>query len=142
MKVLSLALLLPLYGCSLTDKSQESQEYFETVKVESSQSIVAPADFDFSNSKNFQVNVDVASLKGRRGYFQVCRDFEETASGIEMGYRDCLIRGHLEDGQFLSTIEVPNHFNELAIEARSYDAAEAPFRRIWRREVDGDKLKL
>ena len=93
-------------------------------------------------AKQFQVNVEVASLKGRRGYFQVCRDFEETDRGIQMGYRDCLIRGSLEDGSFDSMLEVPNHFNELAVEARSYDANENPYRYIWRRAVDGDIIIL
>jgi hypothetical protein len=131
-----------LCGCSLTDQTKDAQTYYETVKVDSSASLTAPAEFDFSNSKKFQVNVEVASLKGRRGYFQVCRDFEETDRGIQMGYRDCLIRGSLEDGSFDSILEVPNHFNELAVEARSYDANENPYRYIWRRAVDGNTITL
>jgi hypothetical protein len=141
-KLLSLTSLLTLYGCSLTDQSQDAQKFHEAVTVESSSTITAPTEFDFSNSKQFQVNVEVASLKGRRGYFQVCRDFEETDRGIQMGYRDCLIRGSLEDGSFDSILEVPNHFNELAVEARSYDANENPYRYIWRRAVDGNTITL
>jgi hypothetical protein len=134
--------LLGRCGCSLTDQSQDNQEFYEAVTVESSSSLSAPIDFNFSNSQKMQVDVKVASLKGRRGYFQVCRDFEETDRGIQMGYRDCLIRGSLTDGSFDSILEVPNHFDELAVEARSYDADETPYRYIWRRAVDGDTIVL
>ena len=63
---------------------------------------------------------------------------EKKGGKVRLGYKNCLLRGNLVDGQISHVVDVPSYINEIAMEARPYDGSE-PIVGLWQRG-QGDAL--
>ena len=134
-------------GCTLLDVEQtattgsaSTSAVSRPAQVRTFSDLVVDPDFEFKSTRSVVVGANLPSVAGLKVHFVACSDYEETDKSLHLGYRNCVVRGDLDEGKLRMALEVPGHVESLALEARPDDGS-AQMTHVWH-VGDGDAILI
>ena len=101
--------------------------------------LIASNSFDFTSSYTVSVDVRLSGTEPR--YLNICREYTDLGSGIEVNYGSCLLQTALAGGAFEGDITVTNDIKNLVIAIWDFTGSNPEYR-FWDRELNGDKILI
>ncbi len=96
------------------------------IEVEDTKSLVVADDFAFDTAQTINIDFDLESARGSEASVSICTRYNQDASGYDINYDSCTVRGDMSDGIFTHAMDVTNEYESVVAVVWFQDAAMQP----------------